>query len=118
MLLLQAKANATRLYLKLELLKEKQYSYKQEEIAATKELERLEDAARMLKEVSLSRTANLNFLDLELLANLGQLQANLNFFINSFFNVSFLPLPLDFKFKGSFSSIYLLGPKLPILLGT
>ena len=64
------------------MLKEKQYSYKREEIATTKELEQLENAARilkenlenivgMLKEVSLSRTANLNFLDLELLANLG-----------------------------------------------
>ena len=118
MLLLQTKANTARLYLKLELLKEKQYSCKQEEITITKELEQLEDTARILKKVSLSRIANLNFLDLELLANLGQLQANLNFFINSFLNVLFLPILLGFKLKSSFSSIYLLELKLPILLGT
>ena len=74
-LLLQAKADAARLCLKLKLLREKQYSSKREEIATTKELERLEDKARMLKELPLlepvTRTANLNFLDLELLTNLG-----------------------------------------------
>jgi len=74
-LILQAKANAARLRLKLKLLKEKRYSYKQEEIAATKELERLENAAKILKKLPLlepiTRIANLNFLDLKLLTNLG-----------------------------------------------
>ena len=58
------------------MLKEKQYSCKQKEIAATKELERLEDTTKMLKGVLLlleliKRTANFNSLDLELIANLG-----------------------------------------------
>jgi hypothetical protein len=57
------------------LLIEKQYSYKREKIAVTKELERLEDKARMLKEFPspkpVTRIVNLNNLDLELLANLG-----------------------------------------------
>jgi len=74
-LLLQAKANAARLYLKLKLLKEKRYSYKQEEIATTKELKYLKDAAKILKKLPLLKTvtriANLNFLDLKLLTNLG-----------------------------------------------
>jgi hypothetical protein len=55
-------------------LKEKRYRCKREEIAATKELERLEDKAGMLKDLSLKSvacTANLNTLGLELLANLG-----------------------------------------------
>jgi len=55
-------------------LKEKQYSCKRKEIAATKELERLKDKARMLKDLplkSIACTANLNNLDLGLLANLG-----------------------------------------------
>jgi hypothetical protein len=73
-LLLQAKANAARLRLKLKLLKEKQYNCKRKEIAVNKELELLEDAAKMLKDVSLlelvAYIANLNSLDLELLANL------------------------------------------------
>jgi hypothetical protein len=72
-LLLQAKANAARLRLKLELLKEKRYHREREEIAANKELEQLEDKAGMLKDVPLlelvARTANLNSLDLEPLAN-------------------------------------------------
>ena len=74
-MLLKAEANAARLYLKLEELKEKRFSYKQEEIAAIEELERLKDATRILKKLSLlelvTRIANLNFLDLELLTNLG-----------------------------------------------
>ena len=64
------------------MLKEKQYSCKQEEFTITKELKQLENTARILKEsleniveilkeVSLLRIANLTFLDLELLANLG-----------------------------------------------
>jgi hypothetical protein len=57
------------------LLKEKQYSCKRKEIATTKELERLEDKARMLKELPLlipvTRIVNLNNLDLELIAKLG-----------------------------------------------
>jgi hypothetical protein len=55
-------------------LKEKQYPCKRKEIAATKELERLENKAGMLKDLplkSVARTANLNTLDLEPLANLG-----------------------------------------------
>ena len=57
------------------MLKEKRYYYKRKEIAATEELKRLEDATRMLKNPLLikpiTRIANLKFLDLELLANLG-----------------------------------------------
>jgi hypothetical protein len=72
-LLLQAKANAARLQLKLKLLKEKQYHRERKEIAANEELERLEDEAGMPKDVPLpepvARTANLNSLDLEPLAN-------------------------------------------------
>ena len=76
----------------------------------------------MLRELPLIKpvayTVNSNILDLELLANLGQLQVNFNSFVNpSFLNALFLPLPLDFKLVGSFSSIYLLEPKLSILLG-
>ena len=75
LLLLKAKANAARLCLKLEELKEKRFSCKREEIAAIEELERLEDTAEMLKELLLlepvARTANLALLDLDLLANLG-----------------------------------------------
>jgi len=55
-------------------LKEKQYRCKRKEIAATKELERLEDKAGMLKDLplkSIACTANLNTLNLGLLANLG-----------------------------------------------
>jgi len=59
---------------------EKRRARKLKEIAVTKELKRLEDAAKMLKEslkdavemlkkILSSRTANLNSLDLELLAN-------------------------------------------------
>jgi hypothetical protein len=44
-LLLQAKADAARLRLELELLKEKRYNREREEIAANEELERLEDEA-------------------------------------------------------------------------
>ena len=55
--------------------KEKRQRQKLKEIAAIEELERLEDKAGMLKELlspkSVARTANLDFLDLELLANLG-----------------------------------------------
>ena len=75
LLLLKAKANAARLRLKLEELKEKRFSCKREEIAAIEELKQLENTAGMLKELLLlepiARTANLNFLDLKLLANLG-----------------------------------------------
>ena len=76
MLLLQAKANTARFCFKLKLLKKKQYSCKQEEIAATKELERLENATKILKKVLLllkliKRIANFNSLDLKLIANLG-----------------------------------------------
>ena len=56
------------------MLKEKRYCYKRKEIAATKELKRLEDKVRMLKDLplkSIAYTANLNTLDLGLLANLG-----------------------------------------------
>jgi len=57
------------------MLKEKRYCCKRKEIAATEELKRLEDAARMLKNPLLikliTRIANLKFLDLEPLANLG-----------------------------------------------
>ena len=75
LLLLKAKANTARLYLKLEELKEKRFSCKREEIAAIEELKQLEDAIEMLKKLLLlepiARIANLNFLDLDLLANLG-----------------------------------------------
>ena len=56
------------------MLKEKQYCYKRKEITATKELKRLEDKVEMLKDLplkSITRTANLNTLDLGPLANLG-----------------------------------------------
>jgi hypothetical protein len=57
------------------LLKEKQYYCKRKEIAVNKELEQLEDKASLLKDPLLlepvTRTANLNFLSLELIANLG-----------------------------------------------
>jgi len=63
-----------RLPLKLKLLKEKQYSYKRKKITITKELKRLEDAARMLKDLlkpkAITRINSLNFLNLNLLANL------------------------------------------------
>ena len=117
----RANAKAAQLRLKLYKLEEKKFAREREEIAATKKLEQLEDTARMLRDSLLlelvTRTANLNILDLELLADLGQSQANPTFFVNSFLNASFLPLPLDFKFRGSFSSIYLLVPELPVLLG-
>ena len=121
-LLLQAKANAARLQLKLKMLKEKRYCRKRKKITATKELKRLKDATKMLKDPLLikpvTRIANLKFLDLELLANLGQLQANFNFFINlSFLNALLLLSLQGFKFRGSFSKILLLGTKLSILLG-
>jgi len=74
-LLLQAKANAARLRLKLKLLKEKRYSCKQEEIAITKELKRLKDKAKMLKDLLLlepvTRTANPFVLNTRLFTNLG-----------------------------------------------
>jgi len=75
LLLLKAKANTTRLCLKLEELKEKRFSCKREKIAAIEELKQLKDTIEMLKKLLLlepiARTANLNFLDLDLLANLG-----------------------------------------------
>ena len=56
------------------MLKEKRYYRKRKEIAATEELKRLEDAAKMLKDLSkpkaITRINSLNFLDLNLLANL------------------------------------------------
>ena len=77
LLLLKAKANATRFCLKLKELKEKRFSCKREEIAAIKKLEQLKDAIKILKKLLLleliTRIANFNFLDLELLTNLGQL---------------------------------------------
>jgi hypothetical protein len=55
------------------LLKEKHYNRERKEIAINKELKQLKDKAEMLKDVSLLElvacTANLNFLDLEPLAN-------------------------------------------------
>jgi len=73
-LLLQAKADTSRLQLKLKLLKEKPYSYKRKKITITKELKRLENAAKMLKDLlkpkAVARTDSLNFLNLNLLANL------------------------------------------------
>jgi hypothetical protein len=121
-LLLQAKADAARLWLKLELLKEKRYHREREEIAANKELERLEDKAGMLKDVPLLElvacTANLDSLDLEPLADFSWLQANLTSFVNpSFLKALFAFLPLDFKYGGSFGDNRLLGIKLPVLLG-
>ena len=75
LLLLKAKANTARLYLKLEELKKKRFICKREEIATIEELKQLEDTAKMLKELLLlkpiARIANLNFLNLDLLANLG-----------------------------------------------
>jgi len=63
-----------RLRLKLKLLKEKQYSYKRKEITITKKLKRLENATRMLKDLfkpkAITRINSLNFLNLNLLANL------------------------------------------------
>jgi hypothetical protein len=74
-LLLQAKANAAQLRLKLKLIKEKRYSRKRNKIAATEELERLEDKARLLKDVLLlepvKRAANPTILDSRSFANLG-----------------------------------------------
>ena len=74
-MLLKAEANAARLYLKLEELKEKRFSYKRKEIATIKKLKQLENTAGMLKKLLLlepiARTTNSNFLDLDLLANLG-----------------------------------------------
>jgi hypothetical protein len=74
-LLLQAKANAAQLQLKLKLIKEKRYSCKRNKIAVTEELERLEDKARLLKDVLLlepvKRAANPTVLDSRLFANLG-----------------------------------------------
>ena len=74
-MLLKAKANTARLCLKLEKLKERRFSCKREEIATIEELEQLEDTIELLKKLLLlepiARTANLNFLDLDLLANLG-----------------------------------------------
>ena len=75
LLLLKAKANTARLRLKLEELKEKCFSCKREEIAAIEKLKRLKDKVEILKKLLLlkfiARIANLNFLNLELLANLG-----------------------------------------------
>ena len=74
-MLLKAKANTARLYLKLEELKEKRFSYKREEIAAIEELKQLENTTKILKKLLLlelvARIANFNFLVLNLLANLG-----------------------------------------------
>jgi len=71
----RAKAKLAAAELSLLESKAKRQGQELKEITAIEELERLEDAARMLKELSLlepvTRTANLNFLDLELLANLG-----------------------------------------------
>ena len=56
------------------MLKKKRYRCKRKEIAATKELKRLKDKAGMLKDLplkSITYTANLNTLNLGLLANLG-----------------------------------------------
>lgn len=120
-LLLQAEADAARLRLELELLKEKRYGREREEIAATEELERLEDAAGMPKELppweSVARTADLDFLDPEPLADLGWSQADPTFFVDSFLDASFLPLPLDFEFGGSFGGTFLPLPELPVSSG-
>jgi hypothetical protein len=74
-LLLQAKANAAQLRLKLKLIKEKQYSCKRNKIAAIEELERLENKAKILKNVLLlepiKRTANPFILDSKPFTNLG-----------------------------------------------
>jgi hypothetical protein len=83
LLLLKAEADAARLRLELALLQERKYSREREEIAATEELERLEDAAG-LRAASLSpepvtRTTDLDILDLELSANSGWLQGDLYF---------------------------------------
>jgi len=55
--------------------KKKRQQQKLKVIAAIEKLERLEDKVEMLKKLlllkSIARTANFNFLDLELLANLG-----------------------------------------------
>ena len=103
-----ARAKAKLAAAKLSLLESKARKQKQElkEITTIKELERLKDAARMLKELPLlepvTRTANFNFLDLELLTNLGQLQANLTLFTNpSFLNALFLLPTQDFAIRGS-----------------
>jgi hypothetical protein len=73
--LLRARAKASRLKLKIAKLKAKKKKRELEEIATTKELKRLENAARMPRNPPLlepaTRTANSNFLELELLADLG-----------------------------------------------
>ena len=73
--MLRAQAKTARLKLKIAKLNAKEKKRKLKEIAAIEELEQLEDAAGMLKELlslePVTRIANLNFLDLELLANLG-----------------------------------------------
>jgi hypothetical protein len=73
--LLRAQAKASCLKLKIAKLKAKKKKRELEEIITTKELERLENAARMPRNFPLlepvTRTANSNFLELELLTNLG-----------------------------------------------
>jgi hypothetical protein len=121
-LLLQAEADAARLRLELELLKEKRYNREREEIAANEELERLEDEAGMPKDVPLpepvARTANLDSLDLESLADFGWSQADLTSFVDpSFLEASFAFLPLDFEYGGSFGDNRSPGIELPVSSG-
>jgi hypothetical protein len=121
-LLLQAEADAARLRLELELLKEKRYRREREEIAATEELERLEDEAGMPK-ASLSpepvtRTADSDFLEPEPLADLGWSQADFNSFVDpSFLDASLLLPPWDFELGGSFGGILSPRPELPVSSG-
>jgi hypothetical protein len=68
LLLLQAKAKAARLRLKLNNLEQKQFAREREEITITKELEQLERAASLYTSKAVNYTANL-ILDPRLQAN-------------------------------------------------
>ena len=120
MLLLQAEADAARLRLELELLRERRFSREREEIDATEELERLEDEAGMPKESlePIARTADLDFLDLEPLADLGWSQADFTSFVDpSILDSCLLSPSWGFGLEGFDRETLLPGPGLPVSSG-
>lgn len=119
-----ARAEAELAAAKLLLLEvgERRRQRELEEIAATEELERLEDAAGMPKELPspepVARTADLDFLDPEPLADLGWSQADFTSFVDpAFLDASLLLQPWDFELGGSFGGTYSPVPELPVSSG-
>jgi hypothetical protein len=98
-------------------LEQKQFAREREEIAATKELERLERAAGLHTPEAVDRTAD-PILDPGSRADFSWLQDNFTSFVNpSFLAASFAFLPSDFEIRGSFGNNRSLGIKLPVSSG-